>query len=100
MIVGLRALYRLLDVIGHCTCVLAIAKKPCEMPSFFSYAAEVLTDLLISETKISKKKTQTPRQKNDLKREYFSDASLRKVIHKIFHVYLGSFVSLCGNILE
>lgn len=70
------------------------------MPSFFSYAAEVLTDLLVCETKISKKKAQKLLVKNDLKREYFSDASLRKVIYKIFHVYLGSFVSLCGNILE
>lgn len=87
-------------MIGHCMCILAMAKKPCEMPSFFSYAAEVLTDLLVCETKISKKKAQKLLVKNDLKREYFSDASLRKVIRKIFHVYLGSFVSLCGNILE
>lgn len=68
--VRLRTLYRLLDVIGYCTCVLAIAKKQCEMPSFFSYAAEVLTDLLVvCETKISKKKTQKLLDKKMTSRE-------------------------------
>lgn len=69
MIVGLRAFYRLLDVIGHCTYILTIDKKPCEMPSFFSYAAEVLTDLLVCETKISKKKTQKLLDKKMTSRE-------------------------------
>lgn len=39
------------------------------MPSFFSYAAEVLTDLLVCETKISKKKTQKLLDKKMTSRE-------------------------------
>lgn len=45
------------------------------MASFFPYAPKVFTGFL-TETTMSKKKTKTPKQnKNNPKRDYFSDTS-------------------------